>query len=276
MHKKLLASDWDGTIFHREMRDGLVHSFIKQEDILAIKDFRQQGHYFALCTGRTPNSIKRALMDFPDLEVDGFILASGGAIYQATRQHPIEIEEAQSFWIPAKDAKDFVRYFHDTEKYTVYWSTKNTSYGLLERDPSADKSHNLTMIPLEEWCQNPEDVISFGLTPFSHTEEDALEAISVITKKWGKTMTGFRNMIYVDVSAAGINKGTGIHNLNRLLDNNYTCYGVGDAQNDIPMFEAVGKDRAFRMRNGVKELEKVAGRAVDSIADCIQLILQDD
>ena len=268
MHKKLLASDWDGTLYRQYD--------ITQEDIRAIKDFRKQGHYFALCTGRTPNSIRHALLDFPDLEIDGFILASGGAIYQATQQHPINIEETQSFWIPADDARDFVRYFHDTGKYSIFWATRDTSYGLLERDPSEEKSRRLTMISVEEWCQNPVDVLSLGLTPFSHSEEDAIEALEVIAKKWSKTMAGFRNMIFVDVSAVNVDKGTGINSLSHLLENKYTCYVVGDAQNDIPMFEAVGRDRSFRMRDGVPELDKVAGRAVASISECINLILQED
>lgn len=267
MRKKLLASDWDGTLYRNHV--------ITQEDIDAIKKFRQQGHYFALCTGRTPNSIRHTLLNFPDLEIDGFILASGGAIYQATRQHPIEIEEVKSFWIPAKEAAEFVRHFHDTGKYTIYWSTKDTSYGLLERDPSATKAHRLTLISLEDWCKNPEDVLSFGLTPMARTEEDAIEAVESIAQNWGKAMTGFRNLIYVDVSASGSDKGTGINNLNHYLENKYTCYAIGDAQNDIPMFQGVGKEYAFRMAQGAPELKNLASRAVSTIAECIELLLTD-
>ncbi|MGL5253479.1 MAG: HAD-IIB family hydrolase [Brevinema sp.] len=275
MHKKLLASDWDGTLFHKEHKDGVIYPIIKKEDIDAIREFRRQGHYFALCTGRTPNSIRHALLDFPDLEIDGLILASGGAIYQATRQHPIEIQENISFWIPSKDAVEFIRYFHDTGKFSIYWSTQKHCYGLLECNPASERSHALKLISLEDWCSSPVDVLSFGLSPISRSEKDAINALETISQKWGKSMTGFRNMTFVDVSANGVDKGTGIQQLSQLLNHEYHYYAIGDAQNDIPMFEKVGKNRSFRMAKGVAELDSVASRAVGSVAECIEQLLQE-
>ncbi|MGL5722049.1 MAG: HAD-IIB family hydrolase [Brevinema sp.] len=268
MHKKLLASDWDGTLYR--------HSTISQEDIRAIKKFRQQGHYFALCTGRTPNSIRHALQDFPDLEVDGLILASGGAIYHATQQYPIEIKEDTSIWIPASDATECIRHFHLTGKYDVLWTTKDHSYCLfLERDFAVEKHYHLTHLSLEEWGKSPENIISMGLVSQTRHHQDAIAAVDVINHRWKNTMTAFCNLFFVDVSAAGVHKGTGIKNLTRLLETTYTCYAIGDAQNDIPMFEEVGKENSFRMAEGVAGLDVLASRAVKSVAECIEQLLED-
>ncbi|MGL5722525.1 MAG: HAD-IIB family hydrolase [Brevinema sp.] len=276
MHKKLLASDWDGTLSHKVLKDGELISVVSDEDLQAIKEFRRQGNYFALCTGRTPGSVREVLRAFPELEVDGFILASGGAIYQSSRQNPVEIKEEKSFLIPAKDSVEFIRYFHDTGKYKIHWSSRTINYGLAERNPAQKNRHQgLSIISLDEWIKKPEDVICFGLAPFSGTEEDAFEALDVILSRWGNTMTGFRNTSFVDVCAKGVSKGTGLRYLKGLLANNYESYVIGDAQNDIPMFEEAGKNYAFRMEQGVPELQNLASRSVRSVAECIQQLLDE-
>lgn len=48
---KILASDFDNTLFFRDFRnDG--EGYIKKTDIEKIEDFQGKGNFFGLCTGR--------------------------------------------------------------------------------------------------------------------------------------------------------------------------------------------------------------------------------
>ena len=74
---KILASDFDNTLFFRDFRnDG--EGYIKKTDIEKIEDFQAKGNLFGLCTGR---ALFDVFFDAKDIiSFDFYILASGAVI----------------------------------------------------------------------------------------------------------------------------------------------------------------------------------------------------
>ena len=67
---KVLASDFDGTIFFKD--------HVKEEDVKAVKVFQNEGHLFGLCTGRPLIGVTKYVKD--DITFDFYILSTGAVI----------------------------------------------------------------------------------------------------------------------------------------------------------------------------------------------------
>ena len=72
---KLLASDFDGTLNYGDT--------IMEEDLEAIKAWKEAGNEFVIVTGRSYESLKKQL-DRYDLPVDYVVSNNGGMIYDGS------------------------------------------------------------------------------------------------------------------------------------------------------------------------------------------------
>lgn len=271
MKKKiLLASDLDGTLLFFDIIKGKRVYRHSQEDAQAIDGFRKAGHCFALCTGRSPDSIFQVLSQFPSLHFDSLILSSGAALYQITSQSPLKTQLQEIHTISAELAEEALRFFYADGGYSLYWSTTQSSYGFADRKFITEMAFQPNLVPFAQW--QPSEILGIGLNPYSQSASDTQRAMEIINKRWGGLLNCFRNKLHIDISPFGVDKGSGHARLSQILGGDYIRCAVGDAHNDIPMFQAAGKDCSYLMAGGFSELAPLARCTVKSVADCITQI----
>ncbi len=120
------------------------------------------------------------------------------------------------------------------------------------------------------------DFATLSIAPMTEKISDAENTKAYILDKWGDSITATRNQFFIDVSQLDSSKGTGVTKLLDYLKKDLEVYAIGDSLNDLSMFQKVGKDNAFWMKNGDKELMSATKYHVDSIAECIDIILSQE
>lgn len=270
MKQKLLACDVDGTLIQSHKQH------ISKEDLDAIKRFREAGHLFALCTGRTLVWTTPLIKDF-ELQADGLILCNGSMLYKINPNSLLDITKIGSASIPNKIGLEILEYFYNLQNYTLYWDDGNTTYELKDRLLSQlstiIQENYSTHISIEEALQLKADFVTVGATPMSCSVETAEQMKVTILEKWGNHITAFRNQFFIDISPIDSSKGQGIKNFQSHLSNEVDIYAVGDSFNDLPMFETVGKSNSFLMANGESSLATYASNTVKTVTECIDILL---
>ena len=271
--KKFLACDVDGTLLP-------TGEHLSTEDCTAIKKFREAGNHFALCTGRTLNWVAPLFQEFP-LEADSFILANGATLYHVDSLTPLKTSKLTANGVPKDLGKEIISYLYHNEEVVLYWGDGEVTYELSDRRINdfgtfAVGSESTTKyISYQEFMDNPTDIIGFGTSPRSQKPEDARALRDRLHKRWGDKVTIVNNLFFVDVMMKDISKGNGIKQMLDFIKTPFQVYGVGDSFNDEPMFHFVGKDHAFLMAEGDSELQRCTHRQVQSVAECIELLLTD-
>ncbi|MGL5955674.1 MAG: HAD-IIB family hydrolase [Brevinema sp.] len=268
MKQKLLACDVDGTlIFHEDQN-------IKDSDFQAIKRFRDAGHLFALCTGRT-TVWTLPLIEKHHLQTDALILCNGSMIYRVNPHNPIDIQKISSRSIPNKIGLEIIEYFYHLEEFALYWDdgikTYELSDRLLSKASSIIQENHSIHLPFKEAMILTSDFVTLGITPISCEISKAEEIKNYILKQWD--VLAFRNQFFIDIAPLGSSKGSGITDLQKILQKDLELYGIGDSFNDLSMFQTVGKSHAFLMKNGDKELQEYTDNQVASVEECINLLL---
>ncbi|MGL4677729.1 MAG: HAD-IIB family hydrolase [Brevinema sp.] len=268
MKQKLLACDVDGTlIFHEDQK-------IKGSDLQAIKSFREAGHLFVLCTGRTA-VWAIPLIQKHDLQTDGLILCNGSMIYHVNPNDPTDIKEIVNRSVPNKIGLEIINYFYHLEEFALYWDDGNQTYELHDRLVSQASSiiqeNYSTHISFEEAMALTSNFVTIGVTPISCDVSKAEEIKNYILKHW--EVLAFRNQFFIDIAPIGSSKGSGIEDFQTIYQKDLETYGIGDSFNDLSMFQHVGKSHAFLMSNGDVELKQYTDNQVNSVAECINLLL---
>ena len=270
MKQKLLACDVDGTLIQSH------EQFISQEDLNAIKKFREAGHLFTLCTGRTLIWILPLLEKF-EIQTDGLILCNGSMLYKTNPNSLLDTTELENNSIPNKIGLEILEYFYYLKEYVLYWDDGNTTYEiedrLLSRVSTIVQENYSIHINIKEALKLTANFVTIGVTPMSCSVEDAEQVKKIVSEKWGDHVDTFRNQYFIDVAPKNSSKGSSIKNFQSYLSNNVDIYGVGDSFNDLPMFETVGKSNAFLMANGETSLASYTSNTVKTVAECIDIIL---
>ncbi len=268
MNQKLLACDVDGTILHHT-RNG-----IDPKDIQAIKHLQSQGYLFAFCTGRTLTWIKPILEEH-NLTVDALILCNGSLIYDGKSDFKL----IENNLIPNKIALEIMEYSYQLGNYIIYWDDGQNTYEMKDRSmslvtmASAVEDELSIFLPIEEAMMIKSDFATLGIAPITEKISDAEKTKEYILDRWGKHITATRNQFFLDISPLDSSKGAGITKLLKHWQKDVEVYAVGDSLNDLSMFQTVGKDHAFWMKNGDKELMSITDYHVNSVAECIDIIL---
>ena len=114
---KILASDFDNTLFFRDFRnDG--EGYIKKTDIEKIEDFQAKGNLFGLCTGR---ALFDVFFDAKDIiSFDFYILASGAVILDK------DYKTLHKAVIPFSTIKDMYLLFKNKYNYSPLFVTEKS------------------------------------------------------------------------------------------------------------------------------------------------------
>ncbi len=246
----ILASDFDNTLF--------FHTGMKEKELKAIKEFQKQGNLFGVCTGRTLEGILRPSQNY-DIHYDFYICNTGSYILDGQKniimqkripmETAIKLHELVGKDIHMSISVDENMYHIDKHKISKYPGTR------------INDIHEINVKEI--------DACSFHY-PNGHIEE-ATKMINKIRKHLGTEVNVYQNNEHLDCTALGCSKGEGIE----IIKNHFNVKeinGIGDAFNDLPMFEHVTYSYTFDYSDD--EVKDKAHFIVKSIDECIHQIIK--
>ena len=247
---KIMASDFDGTLFFSFIGDG---KGFKEEDLKAIDTFRKAGHKFGLCTGRPLYGIEvqcKGTMPF-----DFYILSSGAVILDKNKN--LLYEKSLSHETMKKIAEEF-------SVYSSVWVHAHHKLYSVGECPEIQVKQQI----LDSYDDMPHDLIhcvSFKMKD----EETTKKTCEYINEKF-QDVEAFRNDCFIDVVAKGVSKGTTLQIYKEMVHPEVT-YGIGDNYNDLPLLNA--SDESFTFHTSPQEVKESATYIVENIAEAIERIM---
>jgi hypothetical protein len=256
---KLFASDFDGTLFHRDPIEfsedmdisDLEERGYRQEDIEAIAKFQKEGNLFGLCTGRSLISA----VDFlnKDIHCDFYIVSSGAIVYDKDQniiyEHPIAHEDAKKVleMLPEKGLsittdKEF--YIAKGMDFLVKKPVYTTAFDINSDEVVISISANM---PNEELAVKTKQAL------------ESIEGIAV-----------HQNQHCLDITANGCSKGNGLLKAAQHfgLSEQNTC-GIGDSYNDLPLIEQAAI--SFTFHDAPAAVQAKANHVVNGIAQALDI-----
>lgn len=248
--KKILASDYDGTL----RKEGVVDPL----DLQAIADFRAQGNWFGIVTGRAYDMIVHELAHY-GIQTDFLICNNGSVICDAFGQilsqididHPLALDLVA--WLDKEPdvlfgACDGIHYF--SQMNGTYEATmKNELIG--------------TIVTSKEFILSQGRITAFFIRKFTDALTDDL--IKRLEHDFDHRLGIHPNGGTIDIGPKGISKSSAIKTLQeRFPDALITT--IGDHLNDMDM---VKDFRGYAMALGHDALKKVASRTVDNLREAI-------
>lgn len=249
---KVLASDFDGTLYFRDEQPS-----IRVRDIEAIKKFQKMGNKYGICTGRHLQGILEPTKD--NIHFDFYILNNGSTILD---------EDLNIVYQRDMDIKDVLAVLN---KYSDIESTIITSRFLyayhFSRNWSSDKIKIINDFKeIEE-----KNIMSFSF--HVDTEEEA-KKITHDINLMELPIIAFQNRNDVDCVYRECSKGNALILVQKyfLIDGqDVAC--IGDSYNDEPMLKVA--DCSFTFHNSPDSIKKLVKYTVSSISECIDLLLQE-
>lgn len=248
---KLLASDFDGTLFfHQE------NPSIRKNDIQTILHFQRQGNLFGICTGLDLEGIIEPVED--QITFDFYILHSGSLIldrnYNIIYQKRISIQDVKKVLWHYKEVESAI--FHDNKIYLYRHSRgwKKDSFHFI---------HHFDEIK-EKFIQS----FSFHL----ETEKEARNIADEINNM-NLNIQAFQNKTDVDCIAKNNSKGYAIKIIQQyfhLNEDDVSC--IGDSYNDLSMLEA--SKNSFTFYDSPVTVKRKAKYLVHGVDECIALLMQ--
>lgn len=258
----ILVSDLDGTIIP-------ITGVVSQNNIDAIKKFKELGGIFTIATGRSPASAKSIASL---LGVNGAIIANNGAVIY-------DLANKKTLWSRNLDQeyKAILKHVKDNFPYvTIIAITSDDKYfsivdniTSLERDViEKEKLNDIDNIP-DNCCKilfRIDDKYFEKFTEYMHSKEyTQFELVA----SGGDCF---------EMMAAGINKGYPFEKLVAVYGKDLTCsVAIGDYYNDVEMIEKAGIGAA--VSNAVLTVKQKADIVVksceeDGLADFIEYLIK--
>ena len=297
---KLLASDYDGTLFYTV--EGL------NINVQAVKEFIKQGNIFVLNTGRPYSSIKKEI-DEHDIEYDYLSCTDGSllldkngkvcfsfGICQSNIDYKFfnelfkkvfndenikelktynpncgnkkityelkynELDSRLRFILSYLKNVYYVRSNIDEETHTIYLS----HYGIKKVAAMLNKKYVNQLVPVTEKNCLLEFVI--------HKEEENSQfdtEIEKICELYGLVLKTFDNVEFY-LCRKDISKSTTIRYISKKeLVSESNIYTIGDHLNDMEMIQDFN---GYTVPNGLPEVKKVAIDVVESVATLVKTI----
>jgi Cof subfamily protein (haloacid dehalogenase superfamily) len=228
--------DLDGTLLDS-------NKLISPASLEAIRAAREGGNFVTLCTGRVPEMTEayRRL-----LGIEGLFIAANGAVIADTRNGGMPFRQCAD----SGEARLLLEYCAERGLDHIACTTGGVYYSGGSRRIERFRQYNeiaardnLRQIPLFPFDDDYGKVAGMEIYKLLVSELSPEEQ-----QKTGEFIRGLGKLGYtssearlLDVNAAGVDKGTGLASLARIMGftKDRICV-FGDYRNDIPMFEAAG------------------------------------
>lgn len=254
---KMLGTDYDGTLRYA--------TEVMEEDIDAIRQWRQAGNLFAIVTGRSSESIRKEMEKY-GLECDYLICNNGAVVFQGDErlyENNMETLTAVDMIYALKEFDSVVSVVaHDGEsrhKIEVRPELEDPRYSHMSPDLTEEE-----VLALPQYCQ---------IVASCTDDEAARELADMINHFFAEQLCAFPNNTCVDIVAREVNKGEGLIFAAAYagLDEE-DVFAVGDSWNDLPMIEAVSNSAVMSV--APEALQEQAMIVCDSLHDVISSILE--
>ena len=251
MNLKILASDYDGTLFFGEEEPNF-----RERDIKAIQEFQKAGNLFGICTGRPYQGITSFIPE--SIHLDFYILNSGAVVIDQKGKEILKMA------IPLQTFQEMWKIYPDLPYFVM---TEDKMY---VRELLGDKPSNDRMRIFEK----PLDLAGKEILGISfHVDEDEELRKILTTLQQFPTLSVFQNRNDIDCVAAGCSKSTGLKALQQHLNlNDQQVACIGDSHNDLPMLRGI--QESFTFHTSPEVVKASAKYLVDDIAMCIQKLLK--
>lgn len=245
---KIMASDYDGTLFRR--------GEVSREDLAAIRAWREAGHIFGLATGRDLNMTRSEVLK-RKIPVDFIVCNTGASIYDSdftpvnlNSMPPTAASEVMDH--PASRGSRYCLLSRADKTYINKWASDSWLTGL---------GLDLTEIEGPE-ARRMSGLLQIGLE--YDTAEEARQTAADFNRDFGRYLTAHQSGICVDLVAAGVDKGQGLALLIELKGwEPEEVLAVGDSENDLSMLT---RYHGFAIENSPDEVMRAARAAVPSPA----------
>ncbi len=232
---RLIAIDCDGTLFSR-------HGTLSKYSAGVLREMREKNIKAVICSGRPFYSISRAIdRDLFDYAVcvngHSVVRNDGTVLFQArffskdeTKRITALVEKHRVMLAASYD--DTFHYFCSKRRHFIIRSVqllKNVARFILRRN----LWHDDLISDYEKLCDH--DMEKFC---FSGTRKELEKIRDVLKDAYYCTFVG---PFWLEIMPPGINKGTGLEKA--MADAGAEpaeCAAIGDGENDLPMFSAVG------------------------------------
>ena len=249
---RLVVSDVDGTLVTSDKR-------LTEATRAAVRRLGEHGIGFTVTSSRPPFGIASLIADLDlKLPIGAY---NGGAIVRP------DLSEIESHAVDAQVARDAVDRL--TAAGIAVWVFANGRW--LLRDPDGDYvDHERRTIATEPTVVDDfgEDVAQAGKIVGVSTDADRLAAAEAELAEAfaGRASVARSQAYYLDITPAGLDKGTFLASLARLTGIPTSAMAVfGDRENDIPMLKAGGLSIA--MGNGSPAAKAAAQHVTESNED---------
>lgn len=259
--KKIIFSDMDGTIIDLNK---VKHTHDKE----MLHKLHEHEHLIAFNTGR---NLQEALFSVNEHQFPyDYLVLNNGA-------HIVDNKGNELFKkvIPGDIGKKIIEYcmsikgiyvfFYDGKKTIGY--SDNKSY---EHVPAGVVENNQINF-IEEYKKVKEfDILAL------HQKDEGIENLKkiqqYIKEKYGEYADSCLNLHYLDITASGCSKGSGIKTLTELLNKELETYCIGDSYNDISMFEV--SDNAYTFKHVQDDIARYTTKQVDYVYEVVEDMLK--
>lgn len=254
----LFASDFDGTLFHRDpidfnsiknAKDFMAYGY-RHEDIHEIQKFQQAGNKFGLCTGRALISAADFLPE--SIVPDFYITNSGAAIFDKNKN----LIDCCTF--ETKTVQDMLNML--PKKGLSITTTKNfyvaPGMEFLVRKPVYTDDFNVL---------NAEEKV-IGISINMKDEKTAAETKKELENKF-RDIEVFQNQTCLDCTAKGASKGIGLKKTAEHFKAEKFA-AAGDSYNDLPMLEM--SEYSYSFADAPKIVQDQVSAIVSGVAQALQ------
>lgn len=246
---KLLASDFDNTLWFED--------HMKENDVMAIHEFQNEGNLFGVCSGRSLHGIINPSLPY-HLDYDFYILLSGALILNKNREVIFEKK------IPISLVNEVYQFLNQKEMSVVY---NDIMYKIYKEKPH--DNFGVYINSLDEINTNMVSAFSFHYA--KNEIGDAAIATKKILDQYSDVLEVYQNNQHIDIAAKGCSKGKGMKIIQEYFQLSIDdIYGIGDSWNDLPMLDAI--ENGYTFTYAPLEVQSHAQKIVSSLAECISSI----
>lgn len=257
---RLIASDYDKT-FHRHDHQDL------QNNLIAVEGWRNQGHFFAISTGRDVASMLHE-RKVRNVDYDYIVALNGSFIVD--RDNNVLFKQAIENQLAREIAAMLKEKFGDELIISNGFdgcNTTNKKASLTDEVAREVYQRNAKIYTKTADTALDGEVLLLGC--LNDNVEKAMQLKEQILDRYQDQVEVFINLNYINIVPKGISKASGLDIIikHAQIEEEFVSV-IGDDLNDIPMLE---RYNGYAVNNARAEVKAISLAVFDSVADLIKI-----